>query len=100
MKDLAPSNRINNLIIPIIVGLFFGFLGYYILTENYSGKALLTIAIIFGLIFIWVYIAFRTYNFHYDSEYLILKNSKTLIKVHFNKIDKVKLTLADLKYWV
>jgi hypothetical protein len=97
LKELAPRNRIYNLIAPIIFGLIFVILGYHILTENYSGKALFILAVIFGLLFIWFIKVSKTYNFYYDNANLILKNQKTIIKVHFTKINKIKLTLSDLK---
>lgn len=97
MKDLAPRNRQKNLLLPIIVGLLSAIWTYNSFIDSTSEKVVFTIAIIFGLHFIWVLFAYNTFNFYYDNEFLILKNSRKLIKVHFNKISKVKLTLSDLK---
>jgi len=97
MKDLAPNNRINKTILPIIITIIGCIIFYIILKKHLLFLLLvLSLTIVIGY-FIIINAYNKSSNASYDSDFLYFTYKHGTIKIPITNVKSVRFTPSNIK---
>ena len=99
MKILSKNNAELKLVFPLLLSLFGSVVVFAVLSEYSRVKYIFSI-LIFILGIAWTYRRYiNSYNLFYNEENLILKNKKVQRHIDLVKVNRIKLTLSEMRIW-